>query len=115
MKRLKFKFDLDCKVSVYVPSTINVNEHTDNSEQVKKTITALCKLFGGATASRATGGWVCETGETILEDVVIVYSFCTSEQLAEHFHEVIAICERIKSEMAQEAVTLEVNGQVSFI
>lgn len=115
MKTLKFKFDLDCKVSIYVPSTVNVNESTENTEQVKKVIGELAAMFGGATASKAVGGWVCASGETVLEEVTIVYSFCTSEQLKEHFIDVYAIAERIKKEMAQEAVTLEVNGQVKFV
>ena len=115
MKTLKFKFDLDSKVSVYVPSTVNVSEQTDNSEQVKNVIRELSQLFGGATATQAVGGWVSESGETILERVTIVYSFCTSEQLREHFEDVYAIAQRIKQEMSQEAVTLEINGQVKFV
>lgn len=115
MKHLKFKFDLDSKVSVYVPSTINVSEQVDNSEQVRRVITELSHLFGGATATSAVGGWISESGETIIEHVTIVYSFCTSEQLREHFEDVYAIAERIKHDMSQEAVTLEINGQVKFI
>ena len=115
MKTLKFKFDLDCKVSIYVPSTVNVSEQTDNTAQVKKVISELASMFGGATASKAVVGWVCASGETVLEEVTIVYSFCTSEQLQEHFTDVYAIAERIKKEMNQEAVTLEVNGQVKFV
>jgi hypothetical protein len=115
MKQLKFKFDLDCKVSIYVPSTINVNEAVDNTEIVRRTISELASMFGGATASEAVGGWVCETGGTILEKVTIVYSFCSSAQLHEHFDAVYGIAERIKTEMSQEAVTLEVNGQVKFV
>ena len=115
MKTLKFKFDLDSKVSVYVPSTVNVSEQTDNSEQVKNVIRELSQLFGGATATQAVGGWVSESGETILERVTIVYSFCTSEQLREHFEDVYGIAQRIKQEMSQEAVTLEINGQVKFV
>lgn len=115
MKTLKFKFDLDSKVSIYVPSTQNVSEQVDNTEQVKNVIRELSGLFGGATATQAVGGWVSESGETILERVTIVYSFCTSEQLREHFEDVYAIAERIKHEMTQEAVTLEINGQVKFV
>ena len=115
MKTLKFKFDLDSKVSVYVPSTVNVSEQTDNTEQVKNVIRELSQLFGGATATQAVGGWVSESGETILERVTIVYSFCTSEQLREHFEDVYGIAQRIKQEMSQEAVTLEINGQVKFV
>lgn len=115
MKLQTFKFDLDCRVAIYVPSTINVNEATDNSEQVKQTITELSLLFGGATASQAVGGWVSESGETVIERVTIVYSFCTSEQLNAHFEDVYNIAQRIKKDMAQEAVTLEINGQVKFV
>lgn len=115
MKHLKFKYDLDCKVAIYVPSTTNVNESCDNSKQVISVIRELSQMFGGATASDAVGGWVAESGETVIEHVKIVYSFCTSEQLTERFDDVYAICQRIKKEMSQEAVTLEVNGQCKFV
>jgi len=115
MKSLKFKFDLDSKVAIYVPSTLNVNEETDNTAQVMNIIRKLSTLFGGATASDAVGGWVSESGETVIEKVKIVYSFCTSDQLKEHISTIIAICEELKTEMSQEAITLEINGQVKFV
>lgn len=115
MKQLKFKFDLDCRVAIYVPSTVNVNEPTDNKAQVLNTIKRLSELFGGATASEAVGGWVSQAGETVLERVTIVYAFCTSDQLHKHFNDVYGIAVGIRDEMKQEAVTLEVNGQVKFV
>lgn len=115
MKSLKFKFDLDSKVAIYVPSTLNVNEQTDNTDQVMNIIRKLSTLFGGATASDAVGGWVSESGETVIEKVKIVYSFCTSDQLKEHISTIIAICQELKTEMSQEAITLEINGQVKFV
>ena len=115
MKELKFKFDLDCKFAVYVPSTTDVNNSCDNAEMVKYVMSELSKLFGGATASRAAGGWMSAEHGLILEEVTIVYAFCTSEQASEHFADVYAICEKIKREMSQEAVTLEYNGQVKFV
>ena len=115
MKSLKFKFDLDSKVAIYVPSTLNVNEQTDNSGHVINIIRRLSTLFGGATASDAVGGWVSESGETVIEKVKIVYSFCTSDQLKEHISTIIEICENLKQDMSQEAITLEINGQVKFV
>lgn len=115
MKSLKFKFDLDSKVAIYVPSTLNVNEETDNTAQVIRIIRRLSELFGGATASDAVGGWVAEDGQTVIEKVKIVYSFCTSDQLKEHISTIIEICEELKTEMSQEAITLEINGQVKFV
>ena len=115
MKLKKFVFDLDCKVSIYVPSTNDVDVPVDNSEQVKSVIAELSELFGGATASNALGGWVCENGKLLLERVTVVYSFCSSEKLDEYAERIIGICERLKKEMSQEAVTLEINGQCKFV
>lgn len=115
MKELRFKFDLDCKFAVYVPSTTDVNNNCDNAEMVKYVLAELSKLFGGATASKSVGAWMSDSCGLVLEDVTIVYAFCTSEQAGEHFADVYAICEKIKREMSQEAVTLEYNGQVKFV
>lgn len=115
MKELKFKFDLDCKFAVYVPSTADAVNSCDNTEMVRYVLAELSKLFGGATATTAMGGWVSDQHGLILEQVTIVYAFCTSEQATAHFADVFAICEKIKNDMQQEAVTLEYNGQVKFV
>lgn len=115
MKKLKFKFDLSCKVSIYVPATKNVSEQVDNSDQVRWVIKELSSMFGGATASQAVGGWVCESGDVVLENTTIVYSFCKEKDLQENFERVLGICEQIKEEMSQEAVSLEINGQLAFV
>ena len=115
MKQQLFSFDLNNKVAIYVPSTINVNEECDNTQYVKNTIKQLSTWFGGATATPAIGGWVQAAGEVVVENVSIVYSFCTTEQLQAHAEGIIALCESIKHEMGQEAVTLEINGQVKFV
>lgn len=114
-KQLLFKYDLDCKVSIYVPSTIEVNKPVDNTEKVINTIKQLSKMFGGATASNAFGGWLSASGNVVTEKVTIVYSFCSSLQLRENIEEIYSICQELKVSMKQEAITLEINGQVKFI
>lgn len=115
MKTLKFKFDLDSKVAIYVPSTTDVNVPVDNKAQVLDVIRELSTIFGGATATEAVGGWVAASGETVIEHVTIVYSFASSEALRNNIEKVLSICERLKAEMSQEAITLEINGQVKFV
>lgn len=114
-KELKFKFDLDCKVAIYVPSTVDVDKEVNNEQQVLQIIKKLSLLFGGAAASDAVGGWVANDGQTVIEKIKIVYSYCTSEQLKENIDTILEICENLKKEMLQEAITLEINGQVKFI
>lgn len=115
MKQQLFSFDLNSKVAIYVPSTINVSEECDNTQYVKNTIKQLSTWFGGATATPAIGGWVSAAGEVVVENVSIVYSFCTTEKLQEYAADIIELCKTIKHEMRQEAVTLEINGQVKFV
>lgn len=60
-----FKFDLNAKVAIYVPSTTDVNVPTDNKKFVNKAMTKFSEWFGGCTSTPAVGGWVsalCETG-----------------------------------------------------
>lgn len=115
MKQLKFKFDLDSKIAIYVPSTNNVNKSVDNSAQVLEVIKRMSKMFGGATASDAVGGWVANDGEIVVEKVKIIYSFCSTDDLKANFDAILDICNWLKKEMTQEAITLEVNGQVAFV
>lgn len=42
-----FKFDLNAKVAIYVPSTTDVNQPCDNKVIVNKVMTAFSKWFGG--------------------------------------------------------------------
>ena len=114
-KQLVFKYDLDCKVSIFVPFTVDVNKPVDNTEKVLETIKKLSTIFGGATASNAFGGWVAQNGEVVTEKVTIVYSFCSSEQLQTNIDTIYGICMDLKTSMKQEAITLEINGQVKFV
>lgn len=110
-----FKFDLNAKVAVYVPGTTDVNVPADNKKFVNKVMTKFSEWFGGCTSTPAVGGWVSNSGALVVENVTIVYAFCTPESFGEHFGEVYTLAAEIRDEMKQEAVTLEYNGQVKFI
>ena len=115
MKKYQIQFATDSRVAIYVPSTTNATEATDNRKQVENVIRVLSNLFGGATATEAQGGWFSPEHGVILEPVTIVYSFCKQTDLQNNLEDVINLCMHIKNEMKQEAVTLEINGQAAFI
>ncbi len=108
-------YDMDNKVSIYVPSTVNVKQRINNNKQVLSIIKQMSLLFGGATSYKCTGGWVTDTGDIVTEQVNIVYSFCDKKSLQNNLSKVINICQQIKKDMQQEAVTLEINGKATFI
>lgn len=98
------------RVAVYVPSTQGPAENTDNSEQVQRVARELSEMFGGATATTARGFWVSDSAGLVAEAVTIVYASCTDRQYHEQVPEVIRIAQRIKEEMQQEAVSIELDG-----
>lgn len=102
-----FSFDLNCKVSIYVPSTVDVNTTTDNTEVTKEVLKRMSLLFGGATVETKQGAWICENGELVTESINVVYSFCTSEQYDKYFYDMVQLAKDICIEMNQEAVTFE--------
>ena len=81
MKQLQFTIDLNNRVAIYVPSTMNVDQTINNNGYKLRTLRQLSEMFGGATTTPAVGGWVSASGALVVEHVDIVYSFCTSEQL----------------------------------
>ncbi len=115
MKILKNCIKLSCSVRVYVPSTINVNQSFDSDEIVNETLHFLSKEFGGATASKALGGWISTGGELIKEPVTIVFSYATSAQLEDSMEKVYDYCLGLKSRLSQEAIALEINNELHLI
>lgn len=112
-----FGASLSERVAIYVPSTVNAN---DDGAALGDAMTAevageLSELFGGATISIAAGAWMSEAVGLIREQVQIVYSYCTPEQLLQYAQRVREIAERVKSEMSQEAVSVEINSNLYLI
>lgn len=117
MKQLKNLFNLSCSVSVYVPSTKDVNKKMSSDEHQKyidRVLTELSNLFGGATAYDAKGSWVSQQG-LVLEDIKVCKSYCSSEQLKSGVDKVITLCMELKKELSQEAISLEINNKLYFI
>lgn len=97
---------LDHKLAIYVPGTNGVDQEADNSEEVKKVAAIFSELFGGATATEASGFWQSETAGLVKERVTIVYSNCTEEQARENIEKVLELAQALKISMKQEAISI---------
>lgn len=116
---LEWVFDgelLSHRVTVYVPSTRNVDQQLtlDEAEElVQRTAKFLSKLFGGATAQPAVGFWV--DGENLVrENVTLVYAY--TRRLSKGTRKsVLDYCESLKVEYGQQAVAVEFDGKLRFV
>lgn len=115
MKTLKNCIKLSSSVKIYVPSTVNVDQHCDTSDWVNRCLKLLSQEFGGSTASTALGAWVNNSGDLIKENVVLVFAFAKQAQLESSMETIYNFCLDMKKNLGQEAIALEVNGELYLI
>lgn len=114
MQRLSYYDSLSHKVSIYIPSTVNVDKRADNSKVVRQAIVLFSRLFGGASSYKVTGGWMSDSRGLVTEDTTIVYSnFKDFDN--DKLNTVIDFAERLKVEMKQEAIALDIDSKLYFI
>ncbi len=113
--RLKNMFSLRSKITVYIPATMNINEEIDNTEYVNRAATLLSECFGGATSTDAIGYWTSPTAGLVKENTTMVFAYAGEKELKNNLDQVIDFCENLKAEMKQDAIALELNGEMFFI
>lgn len=106
---------LSSNVRLYVPSTFDVTQPADNTDEVRRAAELMSEAFGGATAFRARGCWKSTTGGLVTEEVTVVESYCSDEDLRRHIVRILGAARAIKHRMQQEAVALEVNGRLYLV
>lgn len=113
--KLQTLFKLSSKVTVIVPATININEEIDNTPYVDRTASLLSECFGGATATQTLGYWTSPTAGLVKEKSTTVFAYCSEKDLQANVDRVIDLCAELKSELKQDAIAMEINGEMYFI
>jgi hypothetical protein len=114
---LQGEFHLSNVVKIYIPSTTHESKpipEEQHEEYIDNALEIFSKMFGGATAIDGKGAWLNDQNRLVKEDVTIVYSF-TSKLNNKTIDEVVAYAKKIKNELSQSSVSLEVNGKMYFI
>ena len=113
--KLENLFKLSSKVTVIVPATKNINEEIDNTPYVDKVASLLSDLFGGATATTTLGYWKSPTMGLVKEKSTTVFAYCNQSDLENNIDKVIDLCQQLKKELTQDAIALEINGEMYFV
>ncbi len=103
------------KVKIYVPSTMNANEQFNPEIHINETLEILSNMFGGSTSTEGTGTWVSEKHGLIKEKITVCESFCDESKLTECIDSVVEYCLKLKKDMGQENISLEVNNELYFV
>lgn len=107
---------LDHRIAIYCPSVDSRGKGLSAVAQtvIEETHKLLCSLNGGSTELKARGAWRSGDGQTIVEDVVIVYSHCSEltdgllTSLANH-------AQWIKAAARQATVGIEIDQELHLV
>lgn len=107
---------LNQKVAVYVPSKVGTTKVLAMHRRwVKRVMTRMAGLFGGATYTKGIGSWVDASGRLITETVGIVSSYTDKAGIQKGETSVLNLALEMATAMEQECVAVEMNGGLSFV
>lgn len=113
--KLQHMFKLSSKVTVYIPSTTNIDKQIDNSKYVNECASLLSECFGGATSTPALGYWLSPSIGLVKENTTMIFAYAAESDLQKNVDKVVDYCENLKTELSQDAIALEINGEMYFI
>lgn len=109
-------FSLSHNVSIIVPSTNDVDKAAiDRDLILDEVIAEMSTMFGGATATDGTGGWMSPTAGLVTEKVTVVESSCSEEQLNGLVKHVIGLAMSLRDRMTQDAVAVKIDGKLFLV
>lgn len=103
------------QISVFIPTTIDVNTSADTKPYVDRTLAFLGERFGGATSSEARGVWNSAEAGLVGENIYIVRSYATQGDLNNYLQDILNYVDTLKQELRQEAMAVEINQKLLLI
>lgn len=115
LERLVDRMERVHQIAAFIPTTVGVDRPADTSATVQQTLAFFTARFGGATAARAQGAWHSASAGIVSEEVHLVTSHTTQDALGRHLDEVIEHMKRLKVELGQEAMAIEVDRRLMLL
>ena len=106
------------QISIFIPSTMDINNKINNEYYIKKSINYLEKYYNitnNLKYYKTSGSWFSDSlNKVIIEDITII-----TLQLIElnemDINIFIALANMIKNEMNQEAVSISINESLAIV
>jgi PBP1b-binding outer membrane lipoprotein LpoB len=111
-------FHLPIEVSVYVPSTQDVDKVVSKSEmklRVEEVKKYLATLFGGFSSSSVEGGFLASDGKVVKENVERVVSFAEKSDFDKNKEALVQKASEWAAKWGQEAIGLEHEGDLYYV
>ena len=105
------------KISIYVPSTIDINKVNENFENLTQdTIDKLKKDFNTDVQRYNTqGAWKSEDKKLVYEDINILTIDATEENFEKTLNYFIELANQFKKDLTQEGISIGINDGLLII
>ena len=105
------------KISIYAPSTIDVNKENPNSENLTQdTIKKLQENFNKNVQRYNTqGAWKAEDGNIVYEDINILTIDATEENFEGTLRYFVQLAKQFKKDLSQEGISIGINNGLLII
>jgi hypothetical protein len=94
---------------------MDVDQPINTETYVKEVLNFMAERFGGATSREASGVWNSDEVGLVGETVNIVESYMNRTDMNLYLDEVVTLVKRLKLELGQEAMALEVDRKLTLI
>ncbi len=102
-------------LGIFIPTTQNVNEAMDTTAYIDRVLTFLGERFGGATSEEARGIWNSEELGLVGEKMYKVHTYASSNDLKKFLDETVEFVKKLKIELGQEAMAIEINQKLTLL
>lgn len=105
-------------ISIFIPSTMDINKNIDNEYYITKSITYL-KRYYSITSNlkyyKTIGSWFSDSLKTVVYDNITIITLQLNELTETDINIFIALANIIKIEMSQEGVSIAINNSLAII
>ena len=106
---------LRSKIEFYIPFPNGVDKPEDNEKWVQMVVVKFRRWFQNAAIRKERMYADCIIGNSTTGVVCVVWSFCTTNQLQQHFPSVDALVHEVAEHMGCADVFVTVNGSMYII
>ena len=105
------------EISIFIPSTINVNMEIDNTEYLKKIINKITNRYSldELTFYNTEGSWLDESSNEVIIEKITIVTLRTKQLNDIDVKFFIRLAEFLKIEMVQQGVSLRINDSLAII
>jgi CRP-like cAMP-binding protein len=103
------------QIGIYIPAQLGTGPLRDTGSYAQRAVAFLDKLFGSATGFPSFTVSDSESPDAAGEKIYRVQTYVTKTALDRHLGEVLEFVEKLKTELGQEAMALEVNRNIMLV